>query len=131
MRGILITWILGIICQFAGVYVPNPKLGFYSLLPDFSNGLAVPSIMPIFGKLDFSSVFSLNFVVVIFAFLFVDLFDTIGTLIGVSSKAGMLDEEGETSRIKGALLADAVATTAGSTWNIYNHYICRKCFWCV
>ena len=66
--GILITWILGILCQFAGIYVPNPELGFYGLLPDFSNGLSVPSIAPIFGKLDFSGIFSLNFVVVVFAF---------------------------------------------------------------
>lgn len=111
--GILITWILGIICQFAGLYVPNPELGFYGLLPDFSNGLSVPSIAPVFGKLDFSGIFSLNFIVVIFAFLFVDMFDTIGTLIGVSSKANMLDKDGKLPNIKGALLADAVATTVG------------------
>lgn len=114
LGGILITWILGIICQFAGLYVPAPELGFYDLLPDFSSGLSVPSIAPIFAKLDFSSVFSLNFIVVIFAFLFVDMFDTIGTLIGVSSKADMLDENGKLPRIKGALMADAVATTAGA-----------------
>lgn len=112
--GILITWVLGIICQLAGLYVPNPELGFYGLLPDFSVGLSVPSLEPIFGKLDFSNVFSLNFIVVIFAFLFVDMFDTIGTLIGVSSKANMLDEEGKLPHIKGALLADSVATTAGA-----------------
>lgn len=112
--GILITWVLGIICQFAGLYVPNPELGFYGLLPDFSNGLSIPSLAPVFAKLDFSGIFSLNFVVIIFAFLFVDMFDTIGTLIGVSSKAGMLDENGKLPRIKGALMADAVATTAGA-----------------
>ncbi len=112
--GILITWILGIICQFAGIYVPNPELGFYGLLPDFSNGLSIPSIMPVFGKLQFNGIFTLNFIVVIFAFLFVDMFDTIGTLIGVASKADMLDEEGKLPRIKGALMADAVATTAGA-----------------
>ncbi len=112
--GILITWVLGIICQLAGLYVPNPELGFYGLLPDFSVGLSVPSLEPIFGKLDFSNVFSLNFIVVIFAFLFVDMFDTIGTLIGVSSKANMLDEEGKLPHIKGALLADSVATTVGA-----------------
>lgn len=112
--GILITWILGIICQFVGLYVPNPELGFYGLLPDFSSGLSVPSLSPIFCKLDFSGVFSLEFIVVIFAFLFVDMFDTIGTLIGVSSKAGMLDENGKLPNIRGALLADAVATTAGA-----------------
>lgn len=112
--GILITWILGIICQMTGLYVPNPEAGFYGLLPDFSNGLSVPSLSPIFAKMEFSGIFSLNFLVVIFAFLFVDMFDTIGTLIGVSSKANMLDENGRLPRIKGALLADALATTAGA-----------------
>lgn len=112
--GILITWIMGIVCQFAGLYVPNAELGFYSLLPDFSSGLSIPSLSPIFCKLDFTGVFSLEFLVVIFAFLFVDMFDTIGTLIGVSSKAGMLDEDGKLPNIRGALLADAVATTAGA-----------------
>ena len=112
--GILITWLLGIICQFTGLYVPNADLGFYSLLPNFSNGLSIPSLSPIFCKLDFSGIFSLNFVVILFAFLFVDLFDTIGTLIGVSAKADMLDENGKLPRIKGALMADAVATTVGA-----------------
>ncbi|MDO4300147.1 MAG: NCS2 family permease [Clostridia bacterium] len=114
LLGILITWILGIICQFAGLYVPNASAGFYSLLPDFSAGISIPSIAPVFCKLDFSNVLSVDFVVVVFAFLFVDLFDTIGTLIGVSSKAGLLDKDGKLPRIKGALLADAVATTAGA-----------------
>ena len=112
--GILITWGLGIICQFAGLYVPNPEIGFYNLLPDFSNGLSIPSLAPIFAKLQFDGVFSLDFLVILFAFLFVDLFDTLGTLVGVSSKAGMLDENGKLPNIKGALLADAVATTAGA-----------------
>ena len=112
--GILITWLLGIVCQFAGVYVPNPELGFYSLLPDFSNGISVPSLAPVFCKLDFQGIFSPNFLVIIVAFLFVDMFDTIGTLIGVASKADMLDEKGRLPRIKGALMADAVATTAGA-----------------
>lgn len=112
--GILITWLIGIVCQFAGLYVPNPELGFNNLLLDFTGGLSIPSLAPVFGKLDFSNVFSLDFIVIIFAFLFVDLFDTLGTLIGVSSKANMLDKEGKLPRIKGALLADSVATTAGA-----------------
>ena len=112
--GILITWLLGIICQFTGLYVPNPDVSCYSLLPDFSNGLSIPSLAPIFGKLQFDGIFTLDFAVVVFAFLFVDMFDTIGTLIGVSSKANMLDEEGKLPQIKGALLADAIATTAGA-----------------
>lgn len=112
--GILITWGMGIVCQLTGVYVPNPEVGFFSLLPDFSNGLSIPSLAPVFGKLDFTGILSLDFVVIVFAFLFVDMFDTIGTLIGVSSKANMLDENGKLPRIKGALMADAVATTAGA-----------------
>ena len=112
--GILITWILGIVCQLTGLYVPNAELGMFSLLPDFSNGISVPSLAPIFGKLSFSGINIGQFVVVVFAFLFVDIFDTLGTLIGVSTKANMLDKKGKLPRIKGALMADAVATTAGA-----------------
>ncbi|MEG2832842.1 MAG: NCS2 family permease [Ruthenibacterium sp.] len=112
--GILGTWVLGIICQFTGLYVPNPEIGFFSLLPNFSNGIAIPSMMPTFMQLDFSNVFSLDFLVVIFAFLFVDMFDTLGTLIGVASKADMLDKDGKLPQIKGALLADAVGTSVGA-----------------
>lgn len=112
--GILITWAIGIVCQFVGIYVPNAEVGCFSLLPDFSHGLSIPSIAPIFCKLQFKGIFTLDFVVILCAFLFVDLFDTIGTLVGVSSKAGMLDKEGKLPKIKGALLADALATTAGA-----------------
>ena len=112
--GILITWVLGIICQLTHLYVPNADLGYYSLLPDFSSGISVPSMAPTFMKMDFSSVFSLDFVVIMFAFLFVDMFDTLGTLIGVASKADMLDKDGKLPNIKGALLSDAVGTTVGA-----------------
>ena len=112
--GILITWVLGIICQFAGIYVPNPEAGFYSLLPDFSNGLSIPSMAPTFMQVDFSGLFSLDFLMIMFAFLFVDMFDTLGTLIGVASKANMLDHEGKLPKIRGALMADAVGTSVGA-----------------
>lgn len=112
--GILITWALGMICQLTGIYVPDPALGFYSLFPDFSNGIAVPSMAPTFFKMDFSIMKSLDFFVIMFAFLFVDVFDTLGTLVGVASKADMLDEQGKLPKIKGALLADALATTVGA-----------------
>ena len=112
--GILATWILGIICQFIGLYTPNPEAGWYSLLPDFSNGISVPSMMPTFMKMDFSIVFTLDFVVIMFAFLFVDMFDTLGTLIGVASKADMLDKDGKLPKIKGALLSDAIGTSVGA-----------------
>ena len=65
-------------------------------------------------KMDFSVVFSLDFVVIMFAFLFVDMFDTLGTLIGVASKADMLDKDGKLPKIKGALLSDAIGTSIGA-----------------
>lgn len=112
--GILITWLLGIVCELTGLYIPNAEMGFYSVMPDFSSGISIPSVLPTLGQMDFSAVFSLDFFVVIFAFLFVDMFDTLGTLIGVASKADMLDEQGRLPRIRGALLADAVGTSAGA-----------------
>ena len=112
--GILITWALGIVCQLTGLYQINPEADCYSLLPDFSNGIAIPSLAPTFMKLDFSRVASIDFVVVMFAFLFVDMFDTLGTLIGVASKANMLDEQGRLPRIRGALLSDSIATAVGA-----------------
>ncbi|MDY6085117.1 MAG: NCS2 family permease [Dialister sp.] len=115
--GILFTWILGMLCEISGLYVPDPSQGAFSCIPDLSAGIAsfVPaSLSPIFMKLDFERVASLDFIVVLLAFLFVDMFDTLGTLIGVSSKANMLDEKGRLPHIKGALMADALATTVGA-----------------
>ena len=112
--GILITWGLGILCQLTGLYKVNPELGAFSLLPDFSGGISVPSLAPTLMKMDFKGIMTLDFFVIMFAFLFVDLFDTLGTLIGVASKADMLDKDGRLPRIKGALLADAVGTSFGA-----------------
>ena len=119
--GILFTWILGILCEVSGLYVPDPSKGAFSTLPNLSNGLASftpASLSPLFMELDFSQVATFNFVVVLLAFLFVDIFDTLGTLIGVSSKANMLDADGKLPRIKGALMADAVATSIGSVLGV-------------
>ena len=115
--GILATWILGIICQLTGIYQVTPDAGYYSLLPDFSKGLQIGAIADVAFKVDFSHITSgglFNFIVVICAFLFVDMFDTLGTLIGVSTKANMLDKDGKLPHIKGALMADAVATSFGA-----------------
>ncbi|MBE5983320.1 NCS2 family permease [Lacrimispora sp. AGF001] len=112
--GILATWALGMICQAVGLYQPNPELGMYSVFPDFSRGFGVPSMAPTFLKLDFTKILSVDFLVVMFAFLFVDMFDTLGTLIGVASKADMLDKDGKLPQIRGALLADAVGTSLGA-----------------
>ena len=113
LLGILSTWVLGSICQLTGLYVPNAEAGFYSLIP--SGIISAPaSVAPTLFKMDFSAMASLNFVVVVFAFLFVDIFDTLGTLIGCATKANMLDKEGKLPGIKGALMADAVGTTVGA-----------------
>ena len=114
LLGILITWVLGILCQLCGLYQVNPEAGLFSLIPDFSAGIHVPSLAPTFMKMDFKGIMSLDFVVIMFAFLFVDLFDTLGTLIGVASKADMLDGEGKLPHIRGALLSDAVGTSIGA-----------------
>ncbi len=113
--GILITWVLGIICQLTGLYVPNPEAGFYSLLPTAIVSMPASMASTMF-QFDFSFVAShlLDFVVVVFAFLFVDIFDTLGTVIGCAAKADLLDEEGHLEGIRGALLADAVGTTVGA-----------------
>lgn len=115
--GIFATWILGMICEALKIYVPNPDLGMYSVIPTSFFSFDFSSIGKTFGQcfnVNFDGVKILNFITVIFAFLFVDMFDTLGTLIGVSSKAGLLDKDGRLPRIKGALLADAVATSAGA-----------------
>ena len=117
LYGIVITWGLGIICQFAGIYVPNPETGAYSLMPSGIMSADFSSLGKTFGqcfKIDFSGVGIFNFLVITFSFLFVDLFDTLGTLIGVSTKAGMLDENGRLPGIKPGLLSDAIATSAGA-----------------
>ena len=115
--GIIATWALGIICQLAGIYVPTPDAGFYSVIPTQFISADFSKLGETFGqcfKMDFSNVKLLDFFVVIFAFLFVDLFDTLGTLIGVATKADMLDEEGRLPGIKPALMADAIGTTVGA-----------------
>ncbi len=115
--GIIITWILGIICELTGIYIPNPDAGMFSVIPSGLISFDFSSLGNTFGQVftaGFSGVRILDFIVVMFSFLFVDLFDTLGTLIGVSSKADMLDKDGKLPRIKGALLADAIATSVGA-----------------
>lgn len=117
--GILGTWGLGIVAEFAGIYVPNPDLGMYSTIPSAFVSFDFSSFGTTFGqvfKTDFTGVDIVNFIVVVFAFLFVDVFDTLGTLIGVASKADMLDKDGKLPRIKGALMADSVATAVGAVF---------------
>lgn len=114
--GILGTWVLGMVCQLVGIYVPDAAAGYYSLFPAF--GMTDFSALgETFGQcfnVDMSGVGIFNFIVVICSFLFVDLFDTLGTLIGVSAKADMLDQDGKLPRIRPALLADAIATSGGA-----------------
>lgn len=114
LLGIIITWGLGMLCELTGIYVPDPKLGMFSVMPNFANGIAIPSLAPTFMQLDFSAIFTFNFVTIMLSLMFVDLFDTLGTLIGVAAKANMLDKNGRLPKIEGALLADAIATTGGA-----------------
>ncbi|MGL4328240.1 MAG: NCS2 family permease [Tannerellaceae bacterium] len=102
--GILVATIIGI------------PLGV-TLIPESFNLFSLPpSMAPTFGKLslNFETIFSLDMVLIVFTFMFVDLFDTVGTLVGVASKSGMMDEQGNIPRVKSALMADAVGTTVGA-----------------
>ena len=111
--GIIATWGLGMICQATGLYVPNPEKGFFNLFP--SGIISMPaSLDSTLMQVDFSSVMSFEFFSVLMAFLFVDLFDTIGTVIGCATKANLLDENGKLPKVKQVLLTDAIGTTAGS-----------------
>lgn len=115
--GILITWVLGIIAQLTGWYVVDPDAGAASLIPSLSaSSFIPPSISSIFCKFDFAWIGShvSEFVVIVFSFLFVDMFDTIGTVIGVAEKADLLDEDGNLPRVGRVLMADAIGTVAGS-----------------
>ena len=107
---------LGIICQLTGLYTVDVEAGYNSLIPAFSmtDFTALGSTFGQCFKFDFDGVSIINFIVVIFSFLFVDIFDTLGTLIGVCNKGGMLDKDGKLPKIKPALLADAIATSAGA-----------------
>ena len=115
--GILITWVLGIIAQLTGWYVVDPDAGAASLIPSLSaSSFIPPSISSTFCKFDFAWIVShvSEFVVIVFSFLFVDMFDTIGTVIGVAEKADLLDEDGNLPRVGRVLMADAIGTVAGS-----------------
>ena len=115
--GIVITWLLGILCQLTGLYTPVPADGFYSLIPGAIISADFSSLGQTFGQcfyVDWSAIRPLDLIVVIFAFLFVDLFDTLGTLIGVATKANMLDKDGKLPNIKPTLLADAIGTSVGA-----------------
>ena len=131
LLGILITWILGIICELTGLYVVDVEHGQFSMIPKLSLAAINETFTgtgEIFGALfkpaswtlkgseatGFSLVKSFNFVVIMFAFMFVDIFDTLGTLIGVASKADMLDKDGKLKNIRGALLSDSIATSLGA-----------------
>lgn len=114
--GIVVTWVLGMICEATGIYVVTPDAGFYSLFPSWST-FDLTAIGTTFGQcfnVDLGSIKWVDFAVIMCAFLFVDMFDTLGTLIGVANKADMLDEDGKLPKIREALLADAIATSAGA-----------------
>lgn len=114
--GILATWVLGMIAQAAGWYVPNPDAGVYSVFPDFSAGLQLGGLANTAFKFNFGWVAShlIQFIAIVFSFLYVDIFDTVGTVVGVADKAGLLDKDGKLPRVGKVLMADAVGTCAGA-----------------
>ncbi len=118
--GIVITWVLGIIAQVSGWYIIDFEAGLFPLIPESLVSLP-PSLAPTLGICfsGFQEAFSsgeniMAFLTVTFAFFFVDVFDTLGTLSGVASKAKMLDKYGKLEKSDQALLADAVATSVGA-----------------
>lgn len=98
--GIIITTLIGI------------PMGVTNIPHNFKI-LSLPE-KPIFMQFDFSSVLTLKFFTIFFTFLFVDIFDTVGTLVGVTTQAGLTDKDGNIPKVKQALLADAVGTVAGA-----------------
>lgn len=115
--GIIVTWIFGIIAQLTGWYVPNPDIGVYSVIPDFSlEAIKSNFAAPVFFNFDFNYMFTnfANFAIIVFTFLYTDIFDTVGTLVGIGQKANLLDEDGSLPNASGALMADAVGTVVGA-----------------
>ena len=115
--GIIATWLLGIFCQLTGIYTVDPANGFYSLLPawsEFNLGAIGQTLGQCFTPAAFANVKWVDLLVIMCSFLMVDMFDTLGTVIGVANKAKMLDKDGKLPRIREVLLADAVATSAGA-----------------
>ncbi len=114
--GILATWVLGMFAQGAGWLVVDAAAGVSSVFPDFSAGLNLGGIKNTAFKFNFgwAATHIGEFLAILFSFLFVDLFDTVGTVIGVADKAGLLDEEGKLPRVGRVLLADAIGTVFGA-----------------
>ena len=112
--GILGTWLLGIGAELLGWYQVDPEAGVYSLIPSLAAGINLQAPYLFAFNFDFALNHLVDFAVIVFAFLFVDLFDTAGTLIGVASKGGLLDKQGRLPRAKEALMADAVGTVVGA-----------------
>ena len=117
LLGILFTWILGILAELGGWYIPDPEAGIYSVIPNLSwEAIKVNFAPPALFRFDFAFVSKnlATFAIVVFTFLYTDIFDTVGTLIGVAQKGDLLDENGELPKAGGALMADAVGTVVGA-----------------
>lgn len=121
LLGIVATWILGIVAQLTGWYVPDAAAGLNSVIPDMTwEGIKANFAAPAMFNFDFGFILenTVSFAIVIFTFLYADIFDTVGTLIGVAQKADLLDENGELPNASGALMADAVGTVVGACMGV-------------
>lgn len=117
LLGIIVTWVLGIVAELVGWYVPDPANGVYSVIPSLTwDSIKANFAAPAMFKFDFGFIANniAGFALVVFTFLYTDIFDTVGTLIGVAEKGNLLDENGELPKAKGALMADAVGTVVGA-----------------
>ncbi len=117
LLGIIITWVLGIIAELIGWYVPDPANGVYSVIPSLSwESIKANFAAPAMFKFDFGFIANnfAGFLLVVFTFLYTDIFDTVGTLIGVAEKGDLLDKDGKLPKAGGALMADAVGTVVGA-----------------
>jgi len=115
--GIVITWVLGIIAELCGWYVVDVENKLYTTIPNFSwDAIKSNFAMPAVFNFDFKFIINnfAQFAIVVFTFLYTDIFDTVGTLIGVTQKAGLIKEDGTLPKVSGALMADAIGTVAGA-----------------
>lgn len=114
--GILLTWILGILAEKIGWYTVDPNLNHFTLIPDFSNAFQFSGLEETAFQFDFSWIGGhiFRFIAIIFSFLFLDLFDTVGTVVGVAENANLIDKNGNLPRAGRVFMADAIGTTVGA-----------------
>ena len=116
LYGIILTWLCGIGAQAIGWYDADPATGAYSLIPSFHDAFGFSGLAETAFKFNFSWAVEhiFQFIAIVFSFLFMDLFDTVGTVVGVADKANLLDKDGNLPKAGRVFMADAIGTTVGA-----------------